>query len=311
MEPRLTIIGELINNSYARARRAWRNSDWNGYQELAKIQTNLGVKYLTLNIDGTAKIQVKREEMLKFLPRLISALQQVVSTPISFDNPDIEFHRIALQHYNREKSPAPILNSLAASRKNLSEMIALVKEFDTNVIIMASEKFNKNGGTNACLNAQDVYETASYFIRRLRKEANRTNAQIIIDPGLAPVGADTYGLINVGLDSMKLIRNDPDLKGCHIMVGLSNFAWGIPKYTQHKLEQAYLTLAMQNGLDFALANPEKTTRPLKNSDPIAAGLQQALQAGRPKPGETQEEAGFNQAEAIMELCENIEDDMDD
>ena len=147
MSKKLTIIGELINNAHARARRSWSARDVEGFQNLAKIQTDLGAQFLTLNIDGTAAMQVKQEEMLEFLPTLVPALQAATSTPISFDNPAVEFHRIGLSHYDRNLGPAPILNSLAASRKNLDEMIDLVREFDTKVIVIASEKFTETGGS--------------------------------------------------------------------------------------------------------------------------------------------------------------------
>ena len=196
-----------------------------------------------------------------FLPDLIPAIQEATSTPISFDNPSVEYHKVALKHYDREKSGAPILNSLAASRTHLDEMIELVKHYDALAIVMASEQFVP-GGTAQCMNPQDAYRAAKHFVELLVTKAGRTNDQIIIDPGLAPVGADTYGLVNIGLDTMKLISADPDLKGVHMIVGLSNFAWGTPKGVREELEKAYLTLGMEVGLDFALCNPEKTPEPL-------------------------------------------------
>ena len=62
----LHIIGELINHSYGRARKAWQARDIAGYQELAKLQSALGVSYLTLNIDGTRLLPVTMQEMLDF-----------------------------------------------------------------------------------------------------------------------------------------------------------------------------------------------------------------------------------------------------
>src|SRR3954468_14381704 len=139
--PKLNIVGELINNSYARARKAFTDRSAADYQNLAKIQADLGVKYLTLNLDGTARIQVKMEEMLACLPDVIPAIQEVTSVPISFDNPSIRYHEVALKHYDRKKSGRPILNSVAASRGRLDEMVELVRAYDTNVIVMASEHF--------------------------------------------------------------------------------------------------------------------------------------------------------------------------
>jgi len=305
MNKKLHIVGELMNNSYARARKAFTERDPKGYQELAKLQTRLGASYLTLNIDGTQQIQVRRQEMLDFLPDVIPAIQEATTTPIAFDNPSVEYHKIALKHYDREKSGAPILNSLAASREHLDEMVELVKHYDTLAVVMASETFVP-GGTSQCMNPQDSYRAAKRFVELLVTKAGRRNDQIIIDPGLAPVGADTYGLVNIGLDAMRLISADPDLKGVHMIVGLSNFAWGTPKGNREELEKAYLTLGMEVGLDFALANPEKTPSALPNEHPMIAKLRDALEQGRPRDGETHETSGYRQVEAIMALCSEAE-----
>jgi 5-methyltetrahydrofolate--homocysteine methyltransferase len=305
MPRKLHIIGELMNNSYARARRAFTDRNPAGYQELARLQSDAGVDYLTLNLDGTQRIQVRRQEMLDLLPEVIPAIQEVTSTPIAFDNPSIDYHRVALEHYDRAKSGPPILNSLAASRERLDEMVELVKHYDTLAVIMASEIFVPDG-TAQCLNAKDSHRAAKYFVELLHIKAGRRNDQIIIDTGLAPVGADTYGLINIGLDAMRLISADPDLKGVHLIVGLSNFAWGTPKTVRYDLEKAYLTLGMEAGLDFALANPEMHPAPLATDHPMVTRLREALADGRTQAGETSETSGFRQAEAIMNICREPE-----
>lgn len=298
---KLHLVGELINNSYARARRAFTEKDLALYQTLAKTQADLGATYLTLNLDGTQRISVRMEEMLALLPDVIPAIQEVTAVPLSFDNPALAYHQICLKHYDRARSGPPIINSLAASRQHLEAMIELVAEYDTNVVVMASERFVKDGGAQ-CLNADDAYGATRDFVELLVHKAHRRLDQIIVDPGLAPVGADTYGLVNIGLDAMARISAQPDLQGLHLIVGLSNFAWGTPKGIRERLENAYLRLAMDRGLDFALANPEKNPGPLEADDPLVAQLQEALEAGRPLPGESQETAGYRQAEAIMGIC---------
>ncbi|HEX2860620.1 MAG TPA: dihydropteroate synthase [Lacunisphaera sp.] len=302
MSPRpFHLIGELINNSYARARAAFTERNPAAYAHLAKLQADLGVQYLTLNLDGTARISVRMEEMLELLPGVVRAIQAVTDRPLSFDNPSVKYHEVALKHYDRSKGGQPILNSIAASRTHLDEMIRLVRDYDTRVVVMASEHFVP-GGSGQCLNAQDAYAAAKHFVDLLVTQAGRKLDDIIIDPGLAPVGADTYGLVNIGLDAMRMISADPHLQGVHMIVGLSNFAWGTPKGVREQLENAYLTLGQEVGLDFALANPEKTPRALAPDDPMVAKLREALAAGRPQEGESQETAGYRQAEAIMAIC---------
>jgi 5-methyltetrahydrofolate--homocysteine methyltransferase len=294
------LIGELINNSFARAAKAWQNRDLAGFQRLARLQADLGADYLTLNIDGTQTMRVTPQDMFDFLPDLIPAIQDVTAVPISFDNPSIEFHRRCLQAYDFAKSGRPIVNSVAASRQHLDEMLELIAEYDTLAIAMASEKFVA-GGSGQCLSADDVYGAAQHLVEILRSKANRTCDQIIIDPGLAPVGADTYGLVNMGLDAMRKIRGNADLAGVHLSVGLTNFSFGMPKNIREGVENAYLTLAVEAGLDFVLANPEKQLHLLDATDRYVQLVAAALQCGRPLEGETQEDAGFRQAAQIIEL----------
>jgi 5-methyltetrahydrofolate--homocysteine methyltransferase len=59
---------------------------------------------------------------------------------------------------------------------------------------------------------------------------------------------------------------------------------------------------MEVGLDYALANPEKAPGPLPAGHPMIGRLREALALGRAQDGESQETAGFRQAEAIMAIC---------
>lgn len=294
------LIGELMNNSFARAARAFKNADLGAYQRLAKLQTELGADYLTLNIDGTQSLMVRPQEMYDFLPDLIPAIQEATHLPLSFDNPSAEFHRRCLETYDFSKSGRPILNSVAASRPELQELTDLVAQYDTLVIGMASEKFVDEGSAQ-CMSADDVCLAAKQLVELLREKSSRTNEEIIIDPGLAPVGADTYGLVNMGLDAIGLIRGDADLQGVHLSVGMTNFSFGTPREIREGLENAYLTLAVEAGLDFVLGNPEKDLKLLDRDNRFVQVVSEALQCGRPVAGETQEDAGFRQAERIMEL----------
>ncbi len=241
--------------------------------------------------------------MLEFLPKVIPAIQAASDVPLSFDNPNIEYHKVALQHFDRSKSRGkPLFNSLAASRQQLPEMIELIRVHDMRCIVMASECFRPDGSTGQSLDPQQSYETVKRFADMLVTQAGRTLDDIIVDPGLAPVGADTYGLVNIGLDTLRLCSADPQLKGLHYSVGLSNFAWGTPKAVKPLLERAYLTIASRYGLDFALANVEANATPLEETHELVAQLEAALQEGRAVDGESVEEAGFRQAAKVMEIC---------
>lgn len=300
--PNLHVIGELMNNSYGRARKAWQARNVTGYQHLARLQADLGTAFLTLNIDGTQKLPVTLREMLDFLPVLIPALQEATDVPISFDNPNVDFHRECLKHYRPDLANGrPILNSIAVSRADIAGMIDLVRDHDMNVIVMASECLMPDGSHGPARSPDDIVGTTRHFVNLLHARGGITNDRIIVDPGLAPVASDTSGLINLCLDSIRAIRTAPDLAGIHISVGLSNFAIGAPKAMQIPLERAFLCLAMEAGMDFALSNPEKNTVPMAKDEPLVLALRNLLDQGRVQPGESAEDAGYRQLDALMEL----------
>ena len=301
--PRIRIIGELINNAYARARAAWQQRDLAGFLHLARLQAAQGTEIINVNIDGTQQLSVSLAEMLDFLPRLIPALQQVTDAPLAFDNPHLDYQHAAMAAYDRTRARGkPLFNSLAASRQRLDEMIAFIRQHDMRCIVMASERFSDRGSSDMTTTPEEGHATVRIFSDRLVSEAGRTLDEIIVDPGLAPVAADTRGHINLGLDIMRLCRADPQLRGLHFSVGLSNFSFGLPRHIRAPLERAYLTIARRAGLDYALANVERNAEPLPEDDPLVAELENVLAAGRPRPGEDPDEAGYRQTDKIMELC---------
>ena len=91
---------------------------------------------------------------------------------------------------------------------------------------------------------------------------------ILIDVSVSAIIADTTGLNRSTLEAIKLVHNDPDLKGTQMMGGLTNIAQQMPKKAvdgsdlKHSLESAFLTLAVPYGLDTILGTPWKRHQPL-------------------------------------------------
>ncbi|MDH5399666.1 MAG: dihydropteroate synthase [Cyclobacteriaceae bacterium] len=293
------IIGELINNSFRRARQAWKNKDLEAYQHLALLQANAGAEYININIDSTQSLSVSYDEMIGFLSKLVPAIQEVTKIPLSFDSAWLGYHETALSHYDFSRGGVPLINSLSASRDELEKLVFLTGKYDTSVIVMASEKYTPDGECSPCRNAEEIHHTAQQFIDLLRKKSGKKNSQIFIDPGLAPLAADTMGLINNGLDAMQLIRQDPDMSGIHLVVGLTNVAWGLPVPIRTPIERAYLAMARKSGLDYVLASPEKDL--FTTDNPLLPGLRSILEAGRIKGHESPEEAGYRQIEGVMDI----------
>src|ERR1019366_3469567 len=135
------------------------------------------------------------------------------------------------------------------------------------VICMASEsvidgvaKNNKTAG--------DIASTAKRATLRLRDDYGMPLDDIYIDLSVSAIIADTEGLNRATLEAVRVIGADPELKGLHMMGGLSNIGQQLPPKAadgsdlKHCLENAFLTLAVPNGFDTVLGTPWRGYHPL-------------------------------------------------
>jgi hypothetical protein len=88
------------------------------------------------------------------------------------------------------------------------------------------------------------------------------------------------------LDAIRMIGADPELKGVHMMGGLSNVGQQLPPKAadgsdlKHCLENAFLTLAVPCGFDTVLGTPWRGYAPLPEDHYVHAGLPQFPRAER-------------------------------
>ena len=79
---------------------------------------------------------------------------------------------------------------------------------------------------------------------------------IFIDMSVSAIIADTEGLNRSTVDAIKRIGADPDLKGVHMMGGLSNIGQQLPPKAvdgsdlKHAWRCAFLTLTVPHGFDY-------------------------------------------------------------
>ena len=77
----IKIIGERINPGFKSTRGLFDNEDIPGIQALAVKQAETGAAFQNVNIGARAMTDAD------FMARVIRAIQEVVSTPLSFDFP--------------------------------------------------------------------------------------------------------------------------------------------------------------------------------------------------------------------------------
>jgi 5-methyltetrahydrofolate--homocysteine methyltransferase len=247
------IIGERINPGFKSTRALFDNEDLSGIQALAVKQAEAGARYLNVNIGARALTDPE------WMARVIEAIQEVVNIPLSFDFPSKRVQAICLGCYDPDKAGGelPIVNSITEHRWDLMELYG---EHQFKVILMASERV-EDGVAKGNKTAEEIYTTARRAALRLKNDYGMPLDHIFIDMSVSAIIADTEGLNSSTVEAIRLIGDDPELKGVHMMGGLSNIGQQLPPKAadgsdlKHSLENAFLTMTVPHGFDFVLGTP--------------------------------------------------------
>ena len=260
----IRIIGERINPGFKSTKALFDNQDIAGIQALAVRQAEAGASWLNVNIGARALTEPQ------WMADVIRAIQDVVTVPLSFDFPSRKVQEICLQSYDAAKAGGqlPIVNSITEHRWDLMDLYG---PFKFKVILMASERMENVDGVSAAKSnktADDIYATARRGALRLMRDHGMPADDIFIDMSVSAIIADTERLNRGTVDAIKLIGQDAELSGVHMMGGLSNVGQQLPPKAvdgsdlKHSLENAFLTLTVPHGFDTVLGTPWRGYAPL-------------------------------------------------
>ena len=254
--PNLMIIGDRLDSGFKSSRALFENDDFKGLQDLAVRQAEAGAAYLNINVGP------KAQHTPPFMTEVIEAVQAVVDIPLSFDFPDMAVQEVCLKSYDPDRAGGakPIVNSVAETRY---EMLDLLKIRPCKLVAMASERM-EDGVAKANRAGADVAATAKRIAAKLTGgDYGLALDDIFVDVSISLLASDTEGLTQMALDGIGAIGADPELKGVHMMGGLSNIGGQLPPTAvdgtklRLQLESSFLTLAMPLGFDAVLATPWK------------------------------------------------------
>jgi cobalamin-dependent methionine synthase I len=268
----LTIIGESINDSVPSTKKLFEAGDVAGILELARAQDEGGAAYIDVNVGPRSP---------EFMAEIVNKIQSVTAKPLSIDTPDPAIAKAGLEAYdmNRAGGKKPILNSVSALR---TKMFDLYKIRPFMPILLVSENV-VGGRSQPCRTAEETYAAAKSLIKTFRERCpGATNADCIIDPGIAPIGSDSEGNLHRLIAALDLIRKDSDFAGAHRSVGLSNFTVMLPAKradgspVKGPLESAFLTKAMPLGLDMVIGSVKRKYELLDGAHPAMVCLEDCL-----------------------------------
>jgi 5-methyltetrahydrofolate--homocysteine methyltransferase len=173
----------------------------------------------------------------------------------------------------------PIVNSITEHRWDLMELYG---QYKFKVILMASERV-EDGVARGNKTADEIYSTAKRAALRLQRDYGMPLDDIFIDMSVSAIIADTESLNRGTIDAIRLIGSDPELKGVHMMGGLSNIGQQLPPKAadgsdlKHALENAFLTLTAPHGFDTVLGTPWRGYHPLPEEDYVFAAYRNFLE----------------------------------
>jgi 5-methyltetrahydrofolate--homocysteine methyltransferase len=268
----LAIIGESINDSVPAARALFDAGDLGGIAAIAAAQDAKGAAYIDVNVGRRPP---------EFMAEVVRRVQGATAKPLSIDTPDPEIAKAGLEAYDaaRAGGKPPILNSISPLRMGILELYR-VKPFMP--ILMASERA-ESGAAVPNKTAEETFETARFMLNAVRdRKFIIPAASCIIDPGIAPIGADTEGNLRRLFDALKLMRKTREFAGVHVSVGLSNFTVMLPQKcadgtpVKSALESAFLTRVMPLMLDMIIGSVHRKYQILPESHPALLCIDDVL-----------------------------------
>ena len=213
---------------------------------------------------------------------IVKKIQEHITLPLSIDTPDPEIAAAGLEAYNPERAgnKKPILNSISEARL---EMFDIYSKQPFVPIMLVTEGMDESGEVKMNKTAEQIYATAKSMVSIARSRIRHiTNDQIILDPGIMPIGSDSKGDFKRLMNAMALIHQDKDLAGVNMSVGLSNFTAMLPSKkadgspVKSPLESAFLTMAMPMGLNTIIGSVKRRYSLLPDDDPAMQCLKDVL-----------------------------------
>jgi cobalamin-dependent methionine synthase I len=269
----LTIIGESINDSIPSTHELFEKNDIAGIVALAKFQAESGAAYIDVNIGLRSP---------GFMADIVKKIQDHVSLPLSIDTPDPEIAAAGLEAYNPERAEKrkPILNSISQARL---QMFDIYKKQPFIPILLVTEGSENSGDIKMNKTAEETYATAKVMMNIARERMNNvTNSELILDPGIMPIGSDSEGNFKRLINAIRFIHQDADLQNVNMSVGLSNFTVMLPSKcadgspVKGPLESAFLTMAMPMGFNTIIGSVKRKYSLLAADHPAMQCLQDVL-----------------------------------
>ncbi len=228
------IVGERINPTGKKLlQEELRTGKLDMVLQFAEEQEANGAKILDVNL-GMSGIDEKA-----MMIRVIDEITNHSSLPLCIDTSHIDVMEEALRRYPGRA----LINSISLEKNKLEKLIPIAKKYGAAFILLPLS--DKGLPENTAEKIEIIKKIASYAF-----SFGFTKRDIVVDGLVTTVGANKTAALET-LDTIQYCKQNGFATTC----GLSNISFGLPNRSY--INASFLTMAIQNGLTMAIANPNQ------------------------------------------------------
>ncbi|NLO86322.1 MAG: dihydropteroate synthase [Clostridiales bacterium] len=234
---RPVIIGERLNpTGKPRMKQALKDGDMDYLLREAIAQIDAGADILDVNV-GLPEID--EPAMLK---AAITAVQTVAELPLQIDTSD----PIALEGALRVYAGKPLINSVCGKQKIMDEVFPLAAKYGGAIVALTLDESGipETAEGRLAIAERIIAEAAKYGISKNELLFDTLTMTVATDPNAA----------NTTLATLRALHNEYKVK---TVLGVSNVSFGLPQ--RPLLTAAFISMAIEAGLDAAIMNPNDAT----------------------------------------------------
>ncbi len=232
----MLVIADNLSVRNAAYMEAVKKKDRKAIEAMAKELASLGAEMINIQVsrDGVGDEDV--------LPMAVEAVQNGAQLPICLDSRNVAALRKAVPFCTEP----PIINYLSADEKNPDELLSLVTETKSNLVIRALK------GT-----VPTTLEAKLMIIEDLIEKANAAdipNERIFADPSVVHIGKGMGQEHLLNAHECIIVLNEMVDPPVNTAVWISNVTTGLPKNMKSTVASAYLCYLAGAGLHAAMVN---------------------------------------------------------
>jgi methylenetetrahydrofolate reductase (NADPH) len=223
---------------------------------LIEEQADEGAAYIAVNLDAFGESNPDQAVgMMRHYVRLVRQWGKGVPVCVDSSNDDVLIAGLEEWYNTGEVVKPPLLNSIKIYTAD--KMMPLKRKYDFSFIglLVSEDKPTGPGGSHS---VDELYSLAKQIFDKAMQYGFKPE-EIFFDSTVFPIAIDmpmepgVPGYTYRAFETIKRIKNDPHMKGCHFSLGISNSCRDLPG-RKIGICRAYVAKAMEYGLDAGIVN---------------------------------------------------------